>query len=148
MAWIRRLAKTVDRHNWICIIFCQVTTHVHALVDVPDTSLSRGMQYLNSWYGKEFNGRHGRHGYLIGDRFWSKRMKTTEQTLTAFRYVARNADDAGVSTSPEAWFWSSYATTIGPDNRFPFVDATLVLSQFGSSPAAAIAALRAFVERA
>jgi putative transposase len=147
MAWIRRFVKTLDRHIWTCVIFCQMTTHVHTLVDVPDTSLPRGMQYLNSWYGQEFNARHRRSGYLIGNRFWSTRLKTTSQVLTAFRYVARNAEDAGLCESPEDWFWGSYGTTIAAVDRFPFVDATLVLSQFGPSRGAAIAALRDFVGR-
>ena len=147
MAWVRRLVTVLARHDWVCLLFCQLTTHVHLLVDVPDESLPRGMQDLNSWYGLTFNERHGRSGYLIGNRFWSNRKPKIEEILAAFRYVARNADEAGLSARPEEWTWSSYGTTLGENERFPFIDATLVLSQFGSSPAAAIAALQVFVGR-
>ncbi len=146
-SWVRRLVAVLVRYDWTCLTFCQLTTHVHLLVDVPDESLSAGMQGLNSWYGTMFNARHERAGYLIGNRFWSNRKPTMELVLAAFRYVARNAEEAGLCDVPEKWPWSSYGTTLGIDERFPFVDATLVLSQFGSSPAAAIAALKAFVGR-
>ena len=105
------------------------------------------MHALNSWYGLEFNERHKRTGHLIGARFWSSRKPEIEQVLAAYRYVARNAEEAGMCEFAEDWTWSSYGTSLGGEIRFPFVDATLVLSQFGSSPAAAIAALRAYVAR-
>jgi putative transposase len=146
MVWIRQFVRTLRRYDWTCLIFCQMTTHVHGLVDVADDSLSQGMQSLNSSYGVEFNTRHGREGHVVGGRFWSERKPAGREILTAYRYVARNPLEGGLCPRPEEWPWSSYATTIGLEDRFPFVDPTLVLSQLGSSPAAAIVALRAFVE--
>jgi hypothetical protein len=52
--WLRRFIRILDRQDWKCLLVCQMTTHVHAIVDVPDRSLSDGMQRLNG-YGKEFN---------------------------------------------------------------------------------------------
>jgi putative transposase len=124
-----------------------LSTHWHALLDVPDASLSRGMHYLNSEYAKAFNSRHGRVGYLVRDRYWSRRKVTDAEVLTGFRYVAQNPVKAGIAERPESWFWSSFATTIGIASTFGFVDATVVLMQFGSSRAAAVAALRQFVDR-
>jgi REP-associated tyrosine transposase len=121
---------------------------MHALVDIPDESLPEGMHYLSSGYSKEFNARHDRIGYLVRDRYWSARIKTNEHLLAAFRYIARNPLEAGLCRRPEDWHWSSFATSCRLAATFPFVDATLVLSQFGSSPAAAGGALRDFVGRA
>jgi putative transposase len=148
IAWVRRIVQTVDRYDWTCIILCQLTTHVHALVDVPDESLPQGMHHLTAAYSREFNARHDRIGYLVRDRYWSTRIKTNEHLLAAFRYIARNPLEAGLSTRAEDWHWSSFATSCRLAGAFPFVDATLVLSQFGSSPAAASVALRDFVGRA
>jgi putative transposase len=145
ITWTRLFVRTLDRYGWTCIAVCELSTHWHALVDVPDESLPRGMHFLNSMYAKAFNARHDRVGYLVRDRYWSRRKATDSAVLTAFRYVAQNPVKAGVSERPEDCFWSSFATTIGLASTFAFVDATLVLMQFGSSRAAAVAALRRFV---
>ena len=124
--WLRRFILVLDRYGWRCLILCQMTTHVHVLVDVPDRSLSEGMQRLNCGYGKEFNARHERRGNLVGARFWSKRSETNEQLLARFRYIALNPVRAGICELPEEYFWSSFATSCGVANTFPFVDAGAV----------------------
>jgi putative transposase len=148
LTWIRRLVRVLDRYDWTCIVLCQLTTHFHLLLEIPNASLPDGMHDLSSEYAKEFNHRHGRIGYLIRDRYWSRRITTDEYVLTAFRYIARNPIEAGICDRPEDWHWSSFATSCGLAQTFPFVDATIALSQFGNSPAAAILALRDFVGRA
>jgi putative transposase len=124
--WLRRFIRILDRYAWSCLIVCQMTTHVHTVVEVPDWSLSEGMQRLNCGYGKEFNGRHERRGNLIGQRFWSERAETEQHLLAAFRYVALNPVRAGICERPEEWFWSSFATSCGLANTFPFVDSAPV----------------------
>lgn len=148
VTWMRRLIRVLDRYDWTCIAVCQLTTHFHLLLDIPNTSLPDGMHDLSSEYGKEFNGRHGRVGYLVRDRYWSRRVTTVGYLLAAFRYIARNPVEAGLCELPERWHWSSFATSCGIARTFPFVDATIVLSQFGNSPATAILALRDFVSAA
>src|SRR5207245_7297420 len=113
----------------------------HALVDVPDRSLSAGMQRLNGGYGREFNGRHGRSASLVGARFWSKRSTTDEQLLAAFRYVALNPVRAGICERAEEWLWSSLATSCGLATTFPFADANHICSLLHVSPADAAKAL-------
>jgi REP-associated tyrosine transposase len=145
MTWTRLLVRAIRRHGWTCIAFCQFSTHWHALLDVPDDSLSRGMHALNCEYAKAFNVRHGRVGYLVRDRYWSRRKDSDEAVLTAFRYVVENPVNAGIVRRAEDWPFSSYATTIGLADSFPFVDAGIVLRQLATTPAAAVVALRAFV---
>lgn len=147
LAWTRRLAATLARYEWTCIAVCELPTHVHLLLDVPDESLPAGMHWLTGEYGKEYNARHGRVGALVRERYWSRRIQSDADLLGAYAYVVLNPVAAGLVARPEDWPWSSYATTLGLAGTFTFVDATLVLSQLGSTPAAAVAALRAYVVR-
>ncbi len=146
MMWMRLFVRTLDRHGWTCIATCQLSTHCHALVQIPDDSLARGMHELNSEYGKRFNARHGRVGYLVRDRYWSRRKVTAEDILTAFRYIVENPVKAGIVKRPQEWYWGSYATTIGLARTFPFVDASTVLDELDPVRKTAIAALRRLVE--
>jgi putative transposase len=139
--WVRRLARLLDRYGWRCLAFCQMTTHWHALVEVRDESLSTGMHWLNSEYSKAFNDRHGRVGYLVRDRFWSRRKGDERSLLTAYRYVVDNPVRAGIVERAEDWPWSSFATTLGLSDAFPFVDATPILACLGRDEPSARRAL-------
>jgi putative transposase len=143
--WTRRFMRTLDRFGWTCISVCQLTTHVHTMVDIPDESISRGMHYLNSFYGKYFNEKNGRRGNLVRSRYWSKRVVDDEQLVAAFRYVARNPVRAGLCTRPEDWLWSGFATSCGLAQTFPFVDASQILAALGANEANAAQLLRALV---
>jgi REP element-mobilizing transposase RayT len=136
LMWIRLLLRMLDRYDWTCVSFCQLTTHLHAIFEIPDESISFGMHMLNMAYGKGFNDRHDRFGNLLRSRFWSKRIEDERQLLAAFRYVARNPTRAGMCERPEDWPWSSFATSCGLARAFPFVDASIVLGALHASPAA------------
>jgi REP-associated tyrosine transposase len=128
-AWIRLLEKVVVDHAWTVAVFCQMTTHVHAIVDVPDTSLPRGMQYLNREYSKRFNARHDRSGHFVRRRFGSRRITSGRDLVGAYAYVVLNPVNGGMCPRAEDWRWSSYATTLGLTNDFGFVDARTVIAE-------------------
>jgi putative transposase len=145
--WTRRFVRILDRYRWTCLAFCQMSTHWHALVDIPDDSLSRAMHRLNTEYSKAFNDRHSRVGYLVRNRFWSRRKTTRHEILSGFAYVVDNPLKARACRRREEWYWSSYATTVGLTDNFPFVDATLVLELFSQVPATALTELRRYLDR-
>jgi putative transposase len=131
LTWIRLLLRVCGRGDWRVIAFCQMTTHVHALLEVTNDSLPSGMEYLNREYGKDFNARHGRHGHLIRKRYGSRRTEGGRDLLGAYAYVVLNPVEAAACTRAEDWRWSSYATTIGLTRDFPFVDASPALTEVG-----------------
>jgi putative transposase len=131
LTWIRRLVQAVERSGWTCIGFCQMTTHVHLILAVPDCSLAAGMQFLNREYSKDFNTSHGRYGQLVRRRYGSRRILDGRDLLGAYVYVVLNPVDAGVCPRAEVWRWSSYATTLGLSGDFSFVDASAVVGEAG-----------------
>ncbi|MFL5959949.1 MAG: transposase [Gaiellaceae bacterium] len=146
LTWMRLFASTIDRLSWRCIAVCLLSTHWHVIVDLPDNSLAAGMHRLVGGYSRRFNARHGRAGYLVRDRYWSRRKETPAAVLEAFRYVARNPVGAGLVQRPEDWSWSSYGRTIGVSDSFGFVNAEIVLAEFGATRLAQIRGLRQFID--
>lgn len=140
-AWIGLLEQVADNFGWTVLAFCQMTTHVHAIVDVPDTTLPRGMQYLNREYSKRFNRRHDRSGHFVRKRFGSRRITSGRDLVGAYAYVVLNPVNEGMCPRAEDWRWSSYAATLGLTDDFGFVDAHLVLTELGE----AVDALRSLV---
>ena len=140
-AWIQLLEGVAVAYAWKVPAFCQMTTHVHAIVDVPDTSLPLGMQYLNREYSKRFNARHDRAGHFVRRRFGSRRIAGGRDLLGVYAYVVLNPVSEGMCPRAEDWRWSSYATTIGLTNDFAFVDPYLVIAELDG----VVDALRALV---
>jgi putative transposase len=136
MTWTRRLVRTVDKYAWTCLLVCQMTTHVHLMVETPDESLPSGMHFLNFDYSEAFNERHRHRGCLQRARYWSKRARDEPHLLETFRYAARNPVRAGLCDRAEDWRWSSVATSCELAEAFPFVDASRVLGSFGAMPGA------------
>ena len=135
ISWVRRLVRTLDRVGWTCVAFCQMSTHVHLVVEVSDGSLPNGMRDLNRDYSCDFNLRHGRAGAFLRKRFGSRRIEDAEDLLGVYCYVVLNPVAEGLCLRPEEWRWSSYRTTLGMSNDFPFVDARSVIAEVGGATA-------------
>ena len=131
--WIRHLVGALEFLGWCCLAFAQLTTHVHLLLEIPDLSLPVGMKRLNYRYSSSFNSRHERRGQLVRRRYGSRRLVSGKDLVGTYAYVVLNPVAAGLARRPEDWRWSSYATTIGLSNDFPFVDASLALAEQGGS---------------
>ncbi len=142
MGWIRLLVRILDVYDWTCVAFCQMSTHVHLLLSVPDTSLPLGMKQLNMAYSRDFNAQHARLGQFVRRRYESRHLTDGRDLLGTYAYVVLNPVTGGVVPRPEDWRWSSHATALGISSDFPFVDASLVIAQAGGSSDE----LRRFVE--
>jgi REP-associated tyrosine transposase len=133
MVWIRRLLRTLHAYQWTCVAFCQLDSHVHLLLEVPDGSLALGMKQLNVEYSKEFNARHDRSGQFVRGRYGSRRIADGDDLIATYAYVVLNAVAAGLAWQPEDWRWSSFATTLGRSADFAFVDASAAIAEAGGS---------------
>jgi putative transposase len=133
VSWVRFLVATVAEMRWTCVAFCQMSSHVHLVVDVPDRSLAIGMRELNREYSCAVNTRHGRAGTFVRSRFGSRHIAEGGDLLTAYAYVVLNPVAERLCLRPEEWRWSSYRTTLGVAADFPFVDGTSVIGEAGGS---------------
>ena len=124
---------------------CMMRTHVHLLIDVPDTSLSAGMHRINSVYARAFNRRHERSGPLQEKRFHAVRIESDAHLVLAFRYIALNPVAAGLCLSPIDWGRSSNRSAVGLEDGYTYLDISHVVGLFGRGPRA-LARLRTYVE--
>jgi len=145
MHFLTELAKTISRLGWKCTCVSLMTTHYHLLIETFDKSLSIGMKHLNLCHASRFNARHKLRGHVVDGRFWSERIETDAHLLAAFRYIARNACEAGLCSSPAEWPWCSYRALVEPSESFTFVDISRVTGCWGPGDTT-IEQLRRFVE--
>lgn len=133
VTWVRRLVRTLDRMRWTCAAFCEMTTHVHLVLEILDESLALGMRDLNREYSCDFNLRHERSGAFLRKRFGSRRIEDGGDLVGVYSYVVFNPVAEGMCRRPEEWRWSSYRTTLGISDDFPFVDASRVVAEVGGT---------------
>ena len=112
--YLRQLGRTTARHEWNCLSYCQMTNHVHLLIETTHPNLGDGMRFLHGAYGGWFNERHGSAGHVFQGRYGAKRITDELQLITTARYLANNPVEAGLVLRPEDWPWSSGGAPISP----------------------------------
>lgn len=114
--FLQVLAEAIERYNWRCYAYCQMTNHYHLLVETPDANLSAGMRYVNGVYTQVSNRRHRRTGCLFKDRYSAILVDPEEYLLEVARYIVLNPVRTGTTKTPGAWPWSSYRATCGDES--------------------------------
>ncbi len=143
--FLRLLARMGSRFGWRTHAFVLMGNHYHLLLDTPEPTLSRGMRELNGIYTQRFNKRHQRVGHLMQGRFKGILVEKESHLLELTRYVVLNPVRAGLASSPEEWFWSSYRATAGLCDAPRWLEVAWTLQQFAPRPAVARRLYRAFV---
>lgn len=115
--------------------FCLMPNHIHLLVkQTNNQGINKFMVKLGSGYGRYFNQKYTRKGYVFQNRFNSVHIKNDNQLKVVFTYIHTNpisliqpkwkeigiADPQKVINFLEDYKWSSYQDYIGKNN-FPSV---------------------------
>lgn len=127
--------------------YCYMTNHVHALLQVSDTPLSRIMLLLAGRYARAVQARLQTTGHLFEKRYHALLVDADEYLLTLLRYIHLNPVRANLATSPDDYPWSSHHAYVGR-RREPWVTTGFALRMFATDRQRAIAAYEAFVSAA
>jgi putative transposase len=146
IAFLTWLARTSHQYGWLCVAYCLMSNHYHLVIQTPEPTLARGMQFLNGSYAQATNHRYGRRGHLFGSRYWSGLLESDAHLLEASRYVVLNPVRARLCDAPETWPWSSYLATLGLVPAPSFLATHVQLGLLNSPRNTASDAYRAFVE--
>lgn len=140
---LARLDRILPEEDVACFGWVLMDNHVHLLLRTGSRPLGSAMRRVTTGYAQRFNRRHGRAGYLLQSRFFSRVVADDDELRVVLRYVHRNPLRAGRVPSMrelDVWPWSGHSALIGsvPARRFHDVRRTRAL--FGST-ATAIARL-------
>lgn len=103
--YLKKFKKQMD----VKIIgFCLMENHVHLILRTEGKLVSRFMQKLEISYAYYFNVKYQREGPVFNGRFKSEPIENDVYMLTAFRYVVRNPEKAGICRFNE-YLWSSFS---------------------------------------
>ena len=119
------------------LCFCFMPNHLHLLVrQIKEGGIIKFMSKLGTGYGRYFNEKYERKGYVFQNRFLPVHIKTDEQLKTIFVYIhvnpislvepkwkeigIKNPDDV-IRFLENKYRWSSYFDYIGSKQNFPSV---------------------------
>lgn len=132
------LGRVCERFGWSVHAYCLMTNHYHLVVKTPRPNLSRGMQYLNGVYTQYFNRQHQRVGHVLQGRYGAQVVEVDAYLMELARYVVLNPVRANLVSDPKDYEWSSYRATIGQVAAHSWLNADVILEEFGRKRKVAI----------
>ena len=127
--------------------YCYMTNHVHALVRVSETPLSRVMLRVAGRYARSVQARLQTTGHLFEKRYHALLVDADEYLLTLLRYIHLNPVRASLVSSPDEYPWSSHHVYAGRRAE-PWVTTEFALGMLGSDRRRALAAYEALIKSA
>jgi len=143
--FFRWLSPIVFEQTWRVVTYCLMTNHYHLLMRPSESGFAAGMQLLNCGHARRMNRKHGRTGHLFRNHYSWRPIQSDAHLLETCRYIVLNPVRAGLCKAPDDWPWSSYRATVDLELPSDFFAVGDLLALFGTGPAAARAAYRAFV---
>lgn len=132
--YLKTMKKYQDVFDFKVYAYCLMDTHAHFIIYANGADISKVMQGLNQSYAQYFNRKYMRHGHLFQDRFKSKIIEDDRYLISLSGYIHNNPSDiAGYGNRIADYPYSSLGIFLGKrSDTFRILDASFVLSQFGS----------------
>lgn len=137
------LKKYLDKYHFLLYAYVLMDNHLHLLIEVQDTTLSKIMQGLQLSYTQYFNVKYGRVGHVFQQRYKAFLCNKDEYLFTLIKYIHFNPVKAGFSESLD-YEWSSHKEYKGLNNEF--VSTGMILSLFDDNPYKAVQRYLHFIQ--
>jgi len=131
--YLRFLKEYKKRYPFLLYAYVLMPTHVHLLIEVQDTPLSKIMQSLQFRYTRHYNLKYRTWGHLFQGRYKAILCEKDPYFLELSAYIHLNPVRASLGEDPLHYPWSSYkayATGAGDD----LLDQQALLGQFSKIP--------------
>jgi REP element-mobilizing transposase RayT len=131
--YLQLLAREIREREWRLLTYCQLSNHLHLLLQTPDPDLGPGFKRLHQDFAQYVNNRRSEQGHIFGSRFYSGVVSTERHAVGCLRYIARNPVAAGMCSHPSDWPWSAHAALAGLIQPPSFLDVRTTYEYFGST---------------
>jgi putative transposase len=140
----RFLREYKKRYSFFIYAYALMPNHVHLLVEVIDTPLSRLMQALQLRYTRSFNIKYRKSGHLFQGRYKAILCERDAYLLELSAYIHLNPVRAGLVNDPMDYRYTSYGVYVkGEEDEL--VDTGFVLAQFSDTRDSAVRGYGRFV---
>jgi len=134
--YLRFLREYKARFHFLLYAYTLMPTHIHLLLEVSETPLSRLMQILQFRYTRNFNIKYKKWGHLFQGRYKAILCDKDSYFLELSAYIHLNPVRAGLIKEPHQYPWSSYHFYVS-EAKERLVDGNFLLAQFSNKRATA-----------
>ncbi|MBQ9298212.1 MAG: transposase [Clostridia bacterium] len=122
--YIKKIYSIQKDYNITIVAYCIMNNHAHMLINVNDLkNLSKFMHRLNTCYGKYYNSKYNRVGYVFRDRYKAEGIYSQNHLYNCIRYIYNNPVKAGICKNPQDYPFSNYKSVkCKDDENFVFID--------------------------
>ncbi len=107
--YVKIMYKIKEEHNINIIAYCIMNNHTHMLIKTQlIEQLSKYMQRINTTYGKYYNKKYSRVGYVFRDRYKAEGIYSEKHLYNCIKYIYNNPVKAGICNKPEEYPYSNY----------------------------------------
>lgn len=139
------LQEGTERFGHRIHAFCFMKNHIHLLIQVAETPLSKIMHNLAFRYSQKINLKNNKIGHLFQGRFKAILIDENVYFKRLLRYIHLNPIRAKLVMLPEEYQWSSHSAYLGEDITWLKTD--YGLSKFGKTITEARTSYNAFVSK-
>ena len=126
--------------------YCYMPNHIHALIQVDDTPLSKIMLLVASQYARRVQARLETTGHFFERRYHAVLVDTDAYLITLLRYIHHNPVRARLAETPDDYCWSSHHAYLGTRAE-PWLTTEFALRMLDSDRGRAIAAYKGLMAR-
>jgi REP element-mobilizing transposase RayT len=134
--YLSYLSDYKTRYEFHVYAYALMRNHVHLLIEVEATPLSKIMQALQFRYTRYFNTRYGKEGHLFQGRYKAILCDKDAYLLELIRYIHLNPIRSNLVRDLERYRWVSHQTYLGR-KMDDLIGDDLVLRQFGRTKSVA-----------
>lgn len=123
--YIKIMYEIKKEYNIQIIAYCIMNNHAHILIKTESIEkLSRYMQRMNTKYGKYYNKKYGRVGFVFRNRFKSEGIYSEEHLYNCINYIYENPVKAGICKHASDYKYSNYKkiNTIITEKSYVFLE--------------------------
>jgi REP element-mobilizing transposase RayT len=135
--YLQLLAREVREREWRVLTYCQLSNHLHVLIQTPQPNLGLGFKRLHEDFARHVNRRHAENGHVFGCRFYNGIVSNDRHVVGCLRYIARNPVEAGVCGHAAGWPWSAHSALAGLVDPPSFLDVAGAYAFLGADDAEA-----------
>ena len=105
-----KIMYSLSKEQKIKIVgYCIMSNHAHMLIQAGNLQeLSKYMQRLNTKYGKYYNKKYTRVGYVFRDRYKAEGIYNERYLYNCLKYIYDNPVKAGMCEKAEDYPYSNY----------------------------------------
>ena len=107
--YIKIIYELRTEYNIKIIAYCIMNNHAHILVEIKDINdLSKYMQRINTKYGKYYNKKYNRVGFVFRNRYKSEGIYNDKHLYNCINYIYENPVRAGICKKASEYAYSNY----------------------------------------